>query len=157
MHKKTAELSYDSEGKDVPNSPWIEIKDKFCIPVSAGGVNVEWFNQYYNRYIKEKDIEVKSIENEINECKKEIDTITKTTYYPSSINTWNIHAETRNFGYFGWNIDISCFYALNRNTVDVCGNECIDKNECVMNIYFSFLKGEASYYIQFYYNLNKRI
>ena len=40
---------------------------------------------------------------------------------------YNIHAKTTEFGYFGWNIDISCFYALNRNTVDVCGNECIDK------------------------------
>ena len=33
----------------------------------------------------------------------------------------------------------------------------IINKKCVMNIYFSFLKGEASYYIQFYFNLNKRI
>ena len=33
----------------------------------------------------------------------------------------------------------------------------IINKKCVMNIYFSFLKGEASYYTQFYFNLNKRI
>ena len=33
----------------------------------------------------------------------------------------------------------------------------IINKKCVMNIYFSFLKGKASYYIQFYFNLNKRI
>ena len=31
----------------------------------------------------------------------------------------------------------------------------IINKKCVMNIYFSFLKGKASYYIQFYFNLNK--
>ena len=33
----------------------------------------------------------------------------------------------------------------------------IINKKCVMNIYFSFLKGKASYYIQFYFNLNKSI
>ena len=33
----------------------------------------------------------------------------------------------------------------------------IINKKCVMNIYFSFLKGKASYYLQLYFNLNKRI
>ena len=33
----------------------------------------------------------------------------------------------------------------------------IINKKCVMNIYFIFLKGKASYYIKFYFNLNKRI
>ena len=33
----------------------------------------------------------------------------------------------------------------------------IINKKCVMNIYFTFLKGKASYYIKFYFNLNKRI
>ena len=110
-NKKTAELSYDPSGKS--GKAWVEIKDKYCVPLNSGAVNVEWWNQYFNRYIKQEGITVTSTTNELNECIRQDTTTTITKYYPSSVNTWNIHAETRDFGYFGWNIDVDCFYAIN--------------------------------------------
>ena len=47
---------------------------------------------------------------------------------------YNIHAKTRKFGFFGWDINIDCFYAINRNYLVVDGEtskESIETLNCI--------------------------
>lgn len=43
---------------------------------------------------------------------KDCEVYTPKTPVESDIEKWNIHARTIGFGYFGWNINIDCFYAI---------------------------------------------
>ena len=73
------------------NNAWHVQKDKFCVPLDAKSVNTTWWQwSQVNKNCYTGDIG---------------DTI-----------DYNIHASTTDFGYFGWNFDFECFYAL-RNEV----------------------------------------
>lgn len=86
LNRKTGELSYLNK-KGQPG--WQEIKDKFCIPFNAQEVNEEWWRYYY-----------KSLGQTIN-CDAS-----------STVEKYNIRAKATDFGYFGWNIGVKCFYAI---------------------------------------------
>ena len=115
---KTNGMSY------TPHDNWYEVKDSYCTSTATKNVNVEWWNYYVNK-IKTEDLkkseEDRKYEQEIfgeydKQCKntgegsisKPIDIISN-SYKPNM----NIVASTRGFGFFGWNIDVNCFYALN--------------------------------------------
>lgn len=89
------------------------IGHKFCIPVNAKDVNVNWwiyFNAHNEENIKSSEVcswKETSRKYSVNET--EID--------------YNIKAEAENFGHFGWNLNISCFYALNSETPIETSNE----------------------------------
>lgn len=77
---------------------WHKKEDKFCIPLNAVSVNKTWWNW-------------KLINKNISVDKNDID--------------YNIHAATTDFGYFGWNFDFECFYALQNEEVT---DDCPDGN-----------------------------
>lgn len=123
---KTGEISYIDKSSKVG---WQDHNDKFCIPLNAKDVNQVWWNYYYK--IKTNNDPCLKGDNSItgsgsayndvcgpNEntynADKTVTTIDSTKISDSDI-TWNIKAGTKKFGYFGWNINIACFYALNSN------------------------------------------
>ncbi len=116
INNKTGEISYVNKNN---NTAWQTLKEKFCIPLDAQNVNQKWWNYYYSRDIINPNYSTNSSSYQQN-CidqgygAKLIKTITE-----DDIEDWNIKAHTKNFGYFGWNIKISCFYALNTNPSSV--------------------------------------
>lgn len=82
INNKTGEISYVNKGND---TAWHKQEGKFCIPLNAASVNQTWWKWKLidkNTSVNESDID------------------------------YNIHAATTDFGYFGWNFDFECFYAL---------------------------------------------
>ena len=74
-------------------SGWELSADKFCLPLTLGSVNTEWYNWKleYNKT------------NSINNSYKAAADAAGITY--------NINARAENFGKFNWDIDVKCFYA----------------------------------------------
>ena len=93
INNKTGEISYVNKGND---TAWHKQEDKFCMPLNAASLNQTWWNWKLidkNTSVDESDID------------------------------YNIHAATTDFGYFGWNFDFECFYALQNE--EVCtGDDC---------------------------------
>lgn len=122
INNKHGEVSYvDKSG----NKAWQSVKDKFCIPLDAENVNTNWFDCYNNYISSDK---TQADKNNLNNCfnnnpvsSKKFDNRT----VPS--NGYNIYAEAKNFGYFGWDFGISCFYGLHRNPTKCEGEDC---SEC---------------------------
>ncbi len=114
INNKTGEITYEPIGGEA----WKEQKDKFCIPMDAKDVNQEWWNYYYNKVFgSNPKYSVNSSEYQ-EECGKS--NITKrNTLTKEQIDgiKYNIKAYAKKFGYFHWNIDVRCFYALNSQKV----------------------------------------
>ena len=83
INNKTGEISYEKK----TDSAWHEKKDKFCTNLKSDMVNTEWWQQKLAGSELTSDKLVKDIE-------------------------YNIKATTEKFGYYSWNIDIQCFYAI---------------------------------------------
>mgnify|MGYP004460676431 FL=1 len=83
INNKTGQISYEKK----TDSAWHEKKNKFCTNLNSAFANKEWWQQ------------------KLSEVAVPADQLVKTFDY-------NINATTRNFGYFGWNFDINCFYAI---------------------------------------------
>lgn len=88
------------------NDAWQQLKDKFCTPLNIGTVNNKWW-----------------IWNQVKECTKY-----GTNEYIGTKPEMNIKAKTKNFGYFGWNIDIECFYAVRIEKCDDAKACCSDQD-----------------------------
>lgn len=95
INRKTGELSYLNK---TGVAGWQEVADKFCIPFDAQDVNVDWWNYYYTKLGQNPVCPQNSV--------------------PSV--DYNIHAKAKNFGYYGWNIAIDCFYAVNNTEKMPC-------------------------------------
>lgn len=112
IHNKTGEISY-TPPKD--NSGWYYDNQKFCMPLNAQSVNTKWWEWYKISNKKFKDdggcYTADQIANEINKGKS------------GTSNGYNIEASAKNFGYFGWNFDIKCFYALRNETCNLENKE----------------------------------
>lgn len=115
IHNKNGEISFDLG--DADTSGWYFENKKFCMPLNAKSVNTKWWEWYkvagtdFNKTCYSKA----EIENELNSTNKS--------------NGYNISATTRNFGHFGWNFDINCFYAIrneicNVNETNAAGKLC---------------------------------
>ena len=106
---KTGEISYRSK----PSEAWYEESDKFCTPRFAQNVNESWWNYYLHnneRMLKSFSIDPDTYSSQ---CASGHGTIKNPLSVDDIKPEWNIFASTKNFGYFGWNFDIKCFYALN--------------------------------------------
>ena len=124
IHNKTGEITYvPKEGNG-----WQEQKDKFCIPLDAKDVNRAWWNYYYNKVFGSKNnYSVNSSEYK-EECGNS--NITKKTSFTkedAEAIKYNIKASAKNFGYFHWNINVKCFYALNSQGVGKSKNSNDEK------------------------------
>ena len=102
--------------KPQTGNDWEKQENKFCLTMDAQDVNSKWWKYYYGLYDKKNTT---SLDNEAVKAycltldPQGADEITS----EDDIEDWNINASTRKFGYYGWNFDISCFYALNsKNT-----------------------------------------
>ncbi len=142
INGKTGDLSYYIDNND---GSWKEKPKKFCIPLDAKGVNQKWYRYYMNKtFVDQYDT---SVERDVFEekCvrKGSRNSITNIkTIVDSDIAKWNINAQTKNFGYFGWNINMSCFYAITTSTVTTEYDEnqqnteitCEDDPECCSGV-----------------------
>lgn len=98
-NNKTQEISYEDKSNQ---KGWYLDKAKFCVPFDVKNTNTEWWYWYHNEIARQSG---KSYMYYDDNC------FPKTEYVAPTVSD-NIKAKIRNFGYFGWNIDISCFYAV---------------------------------------------
>lgn len=103
---------------------------EFCIPDQAVDVNASWDHYITKKYGEYEDYSIttdEEIKNTCGTCKKlgedkciSIDKIDVTKAAPDPEVPDNINATVHEFGYFGWDFDISCFYSQSHNKL------CID-------------------------------
>lgn len=98
INNKTGEIKYEP----VNDKTWHKKTEKFCTNLKSADVNQNWWYYGYTR-IKDKTDE---------ELVKDLE--------------YNIKATAKDFGHYSWNIDVSCFYALNDNKCDDCSCDCTD-------------------------------
>ena len=110
IHNKTGEISFTRP--DVTDG-WYYDDKKFCMPLDAESVNTKWWEWYKLGNTCYTDA---AIQNELNG---------KT----GTSNGYNITAQAKKFGYFGWNFDIKCFYALRNEICNVQENGCCGTNK----------------------------
>ena len=111
INNKTGEISY----KEKDTNTWHKERDKFCLPLNAKNVNTNWWNWYMS---------LKNPGNSTNNsgsytsklykstCKDITNTAALSTIAGNNLD-YNIKASARDFGYFKWNFNIECFYAVN--------------------------------------------
>ena len=125
INNKTAEISYiDKTG----TLGWRSEKGKFCMPLNAKDVNTTWWNYYEKNNVScdgsaKNRIQSTTSDDYKEECESKGSSTSITKVQQSDVKVqdikYNINATARKFGYFGWNIDISCFYGLNSNPASV--------------------------------------
>lgn len=106
MNNKTGEISYTPKN----STGWHKKKEKFCTSLNSANVNEDWWyygftGEKYN-YITKQYVSYDDLNSYINE--KDGD--------------YNIKASAKDFGYFSWNVDVSCFYALYSDSGIPIGN-----------------------------------
>ena len=112
----------------VPDS--VFISNKFCLPLDAKTVNEKWWTYYYTAQYEHSTTSLTS-QTYQDKCMK---TTTCTNWvHENDIDwdkdiTYNITGSTDNFGHFGWNLDVSCFYAYSTNPTT--GKDCKPSIEC---------------------------
>jgi len=114
INNKTGEITYVNKNND---KGWQTMKNKFCIPLDAKDVNQKWWAYYYNTMLKGKKSSTDSEAYKDN-CGNNSDSITNRTT-PAAPDKWNIRGKTFKFGYYDWNLEAECFYALNSNPANV--------------------------------------
>ena len=129
INNKTYEIYYE------PVNGSIEYKNKFCLPLDAADTNYEWWSYYFERRYGSDTSYSFNDEEYMNNIKCTDGSIPESVSCDYSTHNgkfddldYNIRAHARDFGYFGWNIDISCFYALN-NEHNKCYPECPNSAE----------------------------
>lgn len=115
INSKSGEITYVPQGECTNGiCKWQEQKNKFCVPNNAANVNEDWWNTYYSKLITKNGIDTSIDEAEVQS--KCLTTRVGTILQPNTTSgniKYNIKAKTENFGYFKWNIEMQCFYALN--------------------------------------------
>lgn len=123
INVKTGALSFKPENGE----SWTEKDDKFCIPFDAKDVNTKWWSYFYGLY-DSNHVTSQDSPGVTDKCVTE--TTQGSTISESTIERWNINASTKNFGYFGWNFNISCFYALNSTNTTPTSNDTDTVEKC---------------------------
>ena len=133
MLSKDGEISYSQPPTSGVNS-W-KYKKKFCLPSDAANVNTKWWAYYYTKmYQNDRSFAFNDSEymNNIAECDTSSGSSNIACQYSRATFTdadakkikYNIHASTKNFGYFKWNLKIDCFYAINNRKTITNGKDC---------------------------------
>lgn len=110
IHNKTGEISF--KRPDVTDG-WYYDDKKFCMPLDADSVNTKWWewaklgNTCYTNAQIQDELKGKT----------------------GTSNGYNISAKAKKFGYFGWNFDIKCFYALRNEICNIQDNGCCGTNK----------------------------
>lgn len=129
INNKTGEISYIRKDE---NTGWQAYEDKVCLPINAQPVNQRWWNHYYNSVFKNTDSSVTS-ESFTSNCKSVETSVNKPgSKIKDGDIKWNINGFATKFGFFEWDFNIKCFYALNEQisgSSDKDGNSNEDKCE----------------------------
>ena len=104
-------------GTPANEKQYVYAKGKVCVPYGLDNTNADWAEYYISVQPKDKTVDKSQWK------------FTGEDYSKETQNGYNIQAKTKSFGYFHWNININCFYALTRGG---CGidKECIS-TKCV--------------------------
>lgn len=115
IHNKTGEISFK-----VPDdtSGWYYEDKKFCMPLNALSVNSKWWEW---NVISGADFSKSCYTRD--QIEAELGTNDGTS------NGYNIKATAKNFGYFGWDFNIGCFYGL-RNEICNIDEANVNKKCC---------------------------
>ena len=120
VYSKTAEISYDPIHNK--QTGWEKADRYFCLPDQMEDVNAKWYNYYqakrngnnpnysYNNAEYMNGITCPDGSKGTSACDYRKTTFTDED--EKDIN-YNINATARKFGMYNWDIDISCFYAVN--------------------------------------------
>ena len=132
VNKKTGEISYSPDSKD--KAGWRSHERKFCIPRDANSVNALWYQWYFH---KVENTETSTYDGIcLSSQTRDVISHDKYSEYKGDPNTYNIYAKAKKFGYFKWNFDIKCFYALDNgdnkedHTTEINEN---NKDKCQTN------------------------
>lgn len=107
---KTGEFSYNPQYSG--DEAWDEYKDQFCVPKDALSINSYWYQWYFHQVEKTNTSEYDKLC--LTPTAKQIISKSKYSDYKKTPGEYNIYARTRKFGYFKWNFDIKCFFAIDR-------------------------------------------
>ena len=110
MNSKTGIMEY----KQPSTTGWIKKNKEFCIPFDTNNINQKWWNAYYlNHYLEDSRFSYSTSSS--TDCHLSCDTV-ENSFTNDDVPKikYNIRGSTRKFGLLEWNIDISCFYALNK-------------------------------------------
>jgi len=99
INNKTGEISF---GEPSDMSGWYLENKKFCAPLNAETVNPKWW-------------EWKVIGNH---CITEDAILQELQGKAGTSNGYNIEAIAKDFGYFGWDFKVSCFYGIRNEVCD---------------------------------------
>lgn len=130
---KSGEISYTPQD----GGSWKSRPKYFCVPADAQNVNTKWWNYYYTKTYK-SDTRFAANDKYYNQnisdttCAKSCEYVlyAKNSFAYDEVEKWNIRALAKDFGYFAWNIDIKCFYALNNQGNDpICKEICKNKEK----------------------------
>ena len=112
VNNKTYQISYSEKNTNT----WHKTNHTFCLPGTTANVNSAWWKGYMTEYYK--TIKNSQEGGEGSYTKKENDKDGLTNSPLVAPDKYNIHASTYDkdtgtggFGYFGWQIDVDCFYA----------------------------------------------
>ncbi len=112
VESKTGEISFVPP----PSTGWMKREKQFCIPLNTQDVNQKWWNLYYinnfandTKYSYSQD---SSTDCHLKGCQPGEVSFTKEDEEKL---TYNIRGAAKKFGLLEWNVNISCFYAANRN------------------------------------------
>ena len=97
------------------NSGYTYHEKQYCVDPSVGDINIDWW--------KWDQVSLRSEDGKANvNYSKVRDTLG--VEYNKYNGKYNIYGKMEKFGYFNWELDFSCFYAVN-NDGDLCsGNDC---------------------------------
>ena len=108
INNKTGEISFEPK----PSGGWHKEKSKFCMPLNATSVNSKWWE-----WTKLG-----------NHCVSEADVLAELNGRTGTSNGYNIEAIAKDFGYFGWNFNIKCFYATRNEQCNLNENKCCNND-----------------------------
>lgn len=107
INNKLGTIEYDST-KTNPRT-WKFNKNRFCSLLNSKPVNSEWWDWFYDDNTREKYINRVNLKYKNGKIE--------------DIKDWNIEAIASKFGYFDWNINIKCFYAIPECYDSTCTEE----------------------------------
>ena len=116
INNKNGDIAFDKE--DVPG--WREEEGKYCLPLDEPDVNTLWFDWYVNNMVRGAD--GKLVSKDLGFGNRNL-TIEEQNEISSNIK-YNIFANTTDFGHYGWNIDVQCFYASRAANPPCIGSNC---------------------------------
>ncbi len=105
IDNKTGTISYSNKGDG-----WRKEDKKFCIPLDAKDANPLWWLWYMKKTQKKESLtEIKEYSDI---CLRGENITDLKTGAINETRKYNIRASVKDFGYYGWNFNFSCFYGL---------------------------------------------